>query len=288
MVKRTIRLLSGDQYFQDKLPIYVNRNSESYELTEHYHDFFELSYVSEGTGTHHTGEQFIEVQAGDLFLIPIGMSHVFRPSSSKKHPLIVYNCIVQLDQLAPLLTIFPGGESLSRLLSLKDIFHAKDQAGEAHGLFTSLYLEYSTKRPEQEAALYALLIQLLVLYARKLDGVHEDNEIQRATYRMDEIISLLKNNLSESYSLSELALMYGVSERQFQRLFSKHTGMTLSSFVQACRIAAACELLRTSNHKIASIAEAVGYAHIPSFYEVFKKHMGVSPRDYRRNVSGVL
>lgn len=279
--KRTVRLLSGEQFFSDKLHIYVNRNSEAYDLTEHYHDFLELSYVSEGTGTHHTGDQYVQVSAGDLFLIPMGISHVFRPSSStKSNPLIVYNCIVTMDMLTPLITSFPGGNSLQRLLNIATIFQTQDHSGAAHHLFTSLYREYSVERLDQEAALYALLIQLLVLFARLYDGAEWNNN-EEATGRMDEIIALLQKRYAEAFTITELAHGYGVGERQFQRLFVKHTGMSLTQYVQTLRVRAACELLLNTQLKISNIAEAVGYSHTPFFYEIFKKHTGLSPRDYR-------
>ncbi|MCM3632813.1 helix-turn-helix domain-containing protein [Paenibacillus camelliae] len=281
MTKRTVRLLSGEQYFNDKLHIYVNRNSESYDLTEHYHDFLELSYVSEGTGTHHTGDECIQVSSGDLFLIPMGTSHVFRPASTAKgNPLIVYNCIVTLDMLNPLISSFPGAHLLQRLLHIPSIFHAQDHSGAAHQLFTSLYREYSIERSEQEAALYALLIQLLILFARMYDGTERNNRIDIPN-KMDNLLDLLQMRYAETFTTSQLASAYGVGERQFQRLFVKHTGMSLTQYVQSIRVRAACEKLITTQLKISSIAEAVGYMNTPFFYEIFKKHTGYSPREYR-------
>jgi len=281
MAQRTVRLLSGEQYFSEKLQIYVNRNSESYELSEHYHNFLELSYVSEGTGTHHTGSESYQVSPGDLFLIPMGISHVFRPSSvAKNRQLIVYNCIVTMDTLIPLLELFPGGESLKKLLNLPSIFHTQDHSGAAHHLFTSLYREYSIERMDRVVALYSLLIQLLVLYSRMYELSGTNTNIS-GLEKMDELLDLLQLRYAETITTSHLAEAYGVGERQFQRLFRKHTGMTLTQYIQNLRVRAACELLLTSAHKISYISEAVGYSNTPFFYDVFKKHIGISPREYR-------
>jgi len=281
MAQRTVRLLSGEQYFSQKLQIYVNRNSESYELTEHYHNFLELSYVSEGTGTHHTGSESYQVSPGDLFLIPMGISHVFRPSSvAKNRQLIVYNCIVTIDTLIPLIEFFPGGNSLNRLLNLPSIFHIQDHSGAAHHLFTSLYREYSIERMDREVALYSLLIQLLVLYSRMYQVSGTNTNIS-GLEKMDDLLDLLRLRYAETITTSQLAEAYGVGERQFQRLFRKHTGMTLTQYIQNLRVRAACELLLTSTHKISYISEAVGYSNTPFFYDVFKKHIGISPREYR-------
>lgn len=281
MTQRTVRLLSGDQYFSEKLHIYVNRNSESYELTEHYHDFLELSYVSEGTGTHHTGSELSQVSAGDIFLIPMGFSHVFRPASaSKNRQLIVYNCIVTMDMLIPLMKSFPGGHSLQKLWDIPSIFHAQDHSGAAHHLFSSLYREYSVERVDREAALYSLLIQLLVLFSRLYENP-EMNASIALSGKMDDIVDLLQLRYAECFTTSQLAKAYGVGERQFQRLFIKHTGMSLTQYIQGLRVRAACQLLLSTSHKISYISEAVGYSNTPFFYEVFKKHIGISPREFR-------
>ncbi|MCR8657022.1 AraC family transcriptional regulator [Paenibacillus endoradicis] len=281
MAQRTVRLLSGEQYFNEKLQIYVNRNSESYELTEHYHNFLELSYVSEGTGTHHTGSESSQVAAGDLFLIPMGISHVFRPSSvAKNRQLIVYNCIVTMETLISLIELFSGGSSLKKLLNLPSIFHTQDHSGAAHHLFTSLYREYSIERMNREAALYSLLIQLLVLYSRMYEAPSTNVSIA-VSGQMDEVLDILQLRYAETFTTNQLAQAYGVGERQFQRLFRKNTGMTLTQYIQGLRVRAACELLLTTTHKTSYIAEAVGYSHAPFFYEIFKKHIGISPREYR-------
>ncbi|MBB3111557.1 AraC family L-rhamnose operon transcriptional activator RhaR [Paenibacillus phyllosphaerae] len=284
MSKRTVRLLSGDQYFDDKLSIYVNRNTESYELTEHHHDFLELSYVSEGTGTHHAGSEVSGVTSGDLFVIPVGSSHVFRPASlAKDRPLIVYNCIVTMDAVTGLLHAIPGGQELQDLLALPQICHLREPSGEADRLFSELYREYAIERTGRQTALYAGLLQLLVLIARLLQSSAESAQIPR-TADMDAIVALLRKEYARTFNVSELAAKLGIGERQFQRLFQQHTGLTLTSYVQRLRIQAACRLLQSTSRKVSDISEAVGYANVPFFHELFKKQMGLSPRAYRRSL----
>ena len=71
--RRVVMTTKGEQLFDAHLSIYVNRSKESFVLSEHDHDFVEICYVSEGTGTHYIENQAISVKKGDLFYIPIGV-----------------------------------------------------------------------------------------------------------------------------------------------------------------------------------------------------------------------
>jgi hypothetical protein len=59
----------------------------------------------------------------------------------------------------------------------------------------------------------------------------------------------------------------------------------LRGYIQQIRIENACRLLESSDKHIGDIANAVGYEDIKFFCEIFKKHLGISPRRFRTLVS---
>ncbi|KOY12614.1 AraC family transcriptional regulator [Paenibacillus xylanivorans] len=279
MVKRTVRLFSGTNYFNDITSIFINRSIESYEVIEHYHDFLELTYVCEGIGTHHINNEVIRVTKGDFFLIPVGASHVFRPGSiSKEKQLVVYNCIMPLEFALQMLQAVPGGKELWHLLAPSEIWHLRDLNGEVHSLFERLYREFSIKRIGRDVALHASVLQLLTYIAR-LKTEDETISIQNG---MDYILAILHSEYDKTITLQELASELGVGERQFQRLFLKYTGMTFLNYLQQIRIDAACRLLRTTNYKVSYVASSVGYNNIAFFNQLFKKKVGLAPREYKQ------
>ncbi len=62
---------------------------------------------------------------------------------------------------------------------------------------------------------------------------------------------------------------------------SQETGQTFVEYLTAVRLEAAKELLRTSDARMSDIAFDVGYQEPHYFSYLFKKHVGVSPREYR-------
>ncbi|WP_159887424.1 helix-turn-helix domain-containing protein [Paenibacillus puerhi] len=281
-VKRAIGRLSGAYFFETRLPIYVNRAVESFELVEHQHDFLEISYVCEGSGTHYTSDRSFHVAQGELIVIPVGVSHVFRPSSpSRKQQLVVYNCILATDAFEAVLQAFPGGNALEAVLRHRQLLTYHDRDGECDRLFRRLHLEYASQRLGREAALYTIVLELLLLI-RRMEEDREEAVTVRPPSGMHEVLRLLQAHCEQPLEVRELAALMGVGERQFQRLFAKHTGTTPKSYVQGLRIQAAGRLLRQTDRKISDIASAVGYQDAAFFTSLFKRMTGVTPQQYRQ------
>jgi AraC family L-rhamnose operon transcriptional activator RhaR len=103
----------------------------------------------------------------------------------------------------------------------------------------------------------------------------------QATSSMKELADYIQENIGMALQIADMASRLGMSERQFQRNFKKHTGMTFIEYVQNARIDQSCRLLRLTRDKVSLIAAAVGYQDLKYFNALFKKKTGVSPRQYR-------
>lgn len=81
-MKMSVELLKSESFLNLPLQLFVNRCSENFVMPFHTHDFIEYSYVAEGKGFHHIGDDIVPVNKGMLFVIPVGIPHVFRPIST--------------------------------------------------------------------------------------------------------------------------------------------------------------------------------------------------------------
>jgi AraC-like DNA-binding protein len=82
-------------------------------------------------------------------------------------------------------------------------------------------------------------------------------------------------------SVSELAPMMSCSARHLNRLFREEMGASFREKQIELRLARACELLATSNAKVVEVALESGYQSSSVFSELFKKHFGLSPGQWR-------
>lgn len=86
-------------------------------------------------------------------------------------------------------------------------------------------------------------------------------------------------------SLSDLAPTVHCSPRHVSRLFRKEVGMSFRKKQTELRLSNACQLLATSNAKVAEVALTSGYESVSLFSLLFKRRYGVSPGKWRRRES---
>lgn len=89
-------------------------------------------------------------------------------------------------------------------------------------------------------------------------------------------------HLSEELSLSLLASRVFLNPSYLSRLFRRETGITLVGYINAARVEKAMELLERTNMRIGAIAAQVGLESPSYFNQVFRKHLGIAPQEYRQ------
>lgn len=290
-VRRTVEASFGTMYFRDGFPIFVNRVSETFRMQEHSHDFIEIAYVAEGKGFHYIDDQVIQARKGNLFYIPVGISHVFRPAdAAAKEPLIVYNCIFSpelMERLAQSHTLLMPSEEMEALRTMrarKTWFQATDLSSDTHRLMERLLQEYGQRRPGRTVLLVAYVVELLMTAYRFLLDAHPSLAPARADSRMDEALRCIRQHADAPLTLDEIAARINVSRRQFNRLLKKTTGQTYTDYVHSLRIERCCELLRSTDRKVYELAEALGFKDMKHFHRIFKRKTGMSPREYRKQM----
>ncbi|WP_282937419.1 response regulator [Paenibacillus sp. RC67] len=82
-------------------------------------------------------------------------------------------------------------------------------------------------------------------------------------------------------SINKVCSHLHISTGYFSGIFKKETKMTFVNYLMYIRMEAAKELLRTTDLKTFEIAEKVGYAEPNYFSFSFRKHVGVSPKEYK-------
>ncbi|GMK39196.1 hypothetical protein PCCS19_22500 [Paenibacillus sp. CCS19] len=290
MKQQPNQLFEKDYFLHRNSLMFVNRFTEDFNVPYHAHDFIEYCYVAEGTGFHHVEQDTFPIHKGQLYVIPVGVSHVFRPATPDRSskPPVVYNCLFDIHLAAVLsgLQEQPIQDHLSALANhTSSYFSVFDREGAIERLMIQLLHEMNTNAIGSHAMLHALLSQLIVTVYRLKYVDHERSTAEAsADAGFHRIIDYVEQNLHTAVTLVELSRISGWSSRHLQRLFAQHTGQSFGSFLQNVRIRRSCELLRSSSRKVSYIAELVGYRSIDSFNEAFKKTVGLTPTAYRKSI----
>ena len=83
----------------------------------------------------------------------------------------------------------------------------------------------------------------------------------------------------QTHTVAYWADQVGASSRTLIRLFLKETGLTYRQWVQQVRLACALERLE-NGEPIGRIAQDLGYVSASAFSAMFRRAIGVSPRDF--------
>ena len=97
------------------------------------------------------------------------------------------------------------------------------------------------------------------------------------------MVQLVNAEITSVLSLSTIAKKMNMNASYLSNLFKRETGMTITFFINQQKIRLAAEYLKESQLSIAQVSERVGIHDVNYFARIFKKHLGMSPSDFRKN-----
>ncbi len=112
--------------------------------------------------------------------------------------------------------------------------------------------------------------------------------VQRTSqfHSVEETLRFLHQNLHRVVSLGEMSDHAGLSTSHFSFLFKQQTGYSPMDYFIHLKMQRACTMLSFSQKTIHEIAYEIGYGDPYYFSRIFKKIIGVSPRNYRETQFG--
>lgn len=96
-------------------------------------------------------------------------------------------------------------------------------------------------------------------------------------------INYIEQNYTENISVGDVCRALLISESYLTKLFKENTVYSFVDYLTVYRIEKACEMLKNPDLKIYYIAEKVGYKDQRYFSVLFKKIVGMTPKQYQDN-----
>lgn len=109
---------------------------------------------------------------------------------------------------------------------------------------------------------------------------HEDEHVRKAQ-------EFIEANFQEKTTVDQLADMFAIGRRSFERRFKKATKNTVSEYMQRVKVEAAKKQLEATRKNVNEVMYDVGYSDIKAFRTTFKKVTGLSPLEYRNKYNSV-
>lgn len=114
-----------------------------------------------------------------------------------------------------------------------------------------------------------------------------DNELGKGNKRVvDMVKQIIETEYDKNINLTEIANRVYLNPKYLSRMFKKETGLNIIDYLLHVRINMAKQLLRENlDFKVYEVANMVGYTDSVFFNKLFKKLVGMTPKEYKDQIN---
>ncbi len=292
----SIPFFDAESFFPKGEKVYIHLSTEfpDYVGVMHRHEFIEVVYILSGEAVHTVGDKEYTVRCGDITLINCGVPHKFTPVENEKESFVAYDLMFMPDFFDAASIRMTNFEALRNSFLFYSLFPSEQSSSPdmyvpakkyaAYGsLFTEIYQEYTAKEKGYIELIRAYVIELIIRLFRDIEKAGDALLSQSKRETVQRAVQYIEENYNLNLSVDKIAAQVFLGPDYFRKLFKEVTGLPVSAFQQQLRIDEACRLLRTTDIPIKDIGSEVGYNDPKSFYEIFKKLVGKTPKEYKEN-----
>ena len=177
--------------------------------------------------------------------------------------------------------IVTDGELLEILTSLPDFIDIADTK-EVKETFLTLCEHYQTGISADDILLQSLILRLVYILNQNAVRIEKSTPKSNNHKIIEQTLEYIKQNLTANLTLESMAKAACFNPIYFHKLFKSSTGRTLHEYVEDQRIQKSIHLLLSTNMTLTQIAYECGFSSQSYFSYAFKRHTGLSPRDYAK------
>ncbi|KLI75027.1 MULTISPECIES: AraC family transcriptional regulator [Lacticaseibacillus] len=298
--KDLIRAVSGSSmsnlmmpraFFTADQDIVVRKHHRFSTMPEHTHDFVELNYVYSGICTQLINGKPVTLSAGTLIMLDKNITQSIEYMGEND---ILVNILLR------------DGNSLNSVLA--DISHSQNivtkfmyNASKIDSIHSNFIIFNLTQNDYAKKLIECIILKglnaditanepLRMLYALLVPEMTSCIEAEVINFNQDSgdvILSILKyiEQHYQTVTLTQLAEQFGYNPNYIGNKLRLKTGESFLELVDDKRFAMAKTLLTETDDSIEKIANFLGYNSPTSFYHLFKRKIGVTPRKYRLKLS---
>lgn len=277
------------EHLKDDFPLSVDRRHVAEKMDGsalHWHQEVQIAAVTNGAILFRAADREARIEKGQGVFINSGCPHEAVPTEDSDGEYVCVNfdpkiiagynsSLIRKDYIAPLL-------SADRL---KMVFLNSESW---HGEVCALLLKMAEVK---ESSVYAYEFELKILLSRIwLIIIRNNKEILEAALhtrfsdkkRMNTLQEYIAANYMEKITLKDIAGADHISKGECCRIFSRMLETTPFRYLVCFRISKSLKLLTSTDMSISEIAQHTGFGNSSYFTVCFKKEMGLTPNEYRK------
>jgi AraC-like DNA-binding protein len=162
---------------------------------------------------------------------------------------------------------------------LAGVVRLRAEAAESLGRLIDYAVRWYLNSPRDEGEARALGLLLVRELRRAVAGLRAP--VARRPEELERLLVHVDRGFQLGPRIEEMAAMVGRSRSHVLKLFRRHLGVSAKRYVIDRQLREARELLLSTTQSIAEIGKAVGLADPYHFSKLFRRYVGLSPREFR-------
>ena len=236
-------------------------------IPRHTHSKPSICYVLRGRFREHSAGSVADCESETLKVMPAEETH--------------WNAFADTETHGLRMEVDPAQFSHSRsILTMLDtqLHFRRPAAGE---LARQAIMELRAGGPTSLIAAEGLALQMIAELAREA----EPKETGAQPHWLVVAEDLIRESVHRPCTIAEIAAAAGVSATTLARGYRRRYGCTIGDRIRQLRIEAAARALVETDATLSVVALSAGFYDQSHFSNVFRKHMGLTPSDYRARLT---
>lgn len=254
----------------------------------HYHQEFELSFITEGSGKRIVGDSIEEFHPGDLIFIGPRIPHVWLPEGKHKrqHSGRTLESVYLLfnQEILPVgLTQLPEFGKVRKAVNLSE--RGIRITGDTLNEVSRIMLQLPYMNPMKRLMFFYEIMDLIgrsESFSYLASSEYVKTKFETTNTRINRIHEFLMKNYQEEIDLEEVAEIVHMAPASVCRFFKSSTGLTVFEYLNKIKIDYSCQLLMNTDQNIVDISYDCGFNNLSHFNKQFRKFIGKTPTQFRK------
>lgn len=250
----------------------------------HFHNYLEIGYCYDGTGTLVIGSEEFRYEGGYFSVIPQNCPHTTNsdPDTVSSWEFLFLDIDTLLKHACQTSGTKRIAQTVSRINSRAYLRPEKERP--KIGQMIRAIFNIMRRKEEfylEEAQAEASILLMNLARENKVGRFSEKMPLKEAV-PIAQALDHISMHYMEPLKISELAESCHISESHFRKIFSSYMNMGPMEYINLVRVQTACDLLKRTDDFVTDVANKCGYPTFSTFSRNFKKIMGVSPNEWRK------
>lgn len=249
---------------------YASHKRKLRSTDAHWHDFYEIHVITQGTLTEHINGHEFEMGPGWIYFLRPYDVHEYHGQGL----VSLYKIQFMIDILDP---------DIQKILIASDyrlIMKLSDKDMEMLDPFLSKIVDEYNSNKYNRLTMISYLMNCLATEMIRLSQKHTSHSASS-----DAIVLALEHihrNYAKNITMQQVATHVGLTPNYFCSKFHKEVGQSFKQYLRGLQLNHAATLLRVTDLSVSRICEDSGFSSLANFFKDFKVFYGMTPSQYRK------